>query len=109
MSALAAIVNSLGDFDAIVPVARNLAQGHVANGVAPEHYSLVGSARLWTLEQGLADEFTPALRAAWEAAYSDLSEVMIVSAYPASQTLPDGTSYNVDAERTDGNEAAKYA
>jgi len=85
MSALATVVNSLGDFEAIVPVARHLAKRHVAYGVAREHYSLVGSALLWTLEQGLADEFTPALRAAWEAAYSALSEVMIASAYPASQ------------------------
>jgi hemoglobin-like flavoprotein len=85
MSALATVVNSLGDFEAIVPVARNLAKRHVAHGVAREHYSLVGSALLWTLEQGLADEFTPALRAAWEAADSALSEVMIASAYPASQ------------------------
>ena len=85
MSALATVVNSLGDFEAIVPVARHLAKRHVAYGVAREHYSLVGSALLWTLEQGLADEFTPALRAAWEAAYSALSEVMIASGYPASQ------------------------
>jgi nitric oxide dioxygenase len=85
MSALAFIVNSLGDFEAIVPVASDLAKRHVAYGVAPEHYTLVGSALLWTLEQGLADEFTPALRAAWDAGYSALSEVMIASAYPASQ------------------------
>ena len=85
MSALKTVVNNLGDFETIVPVARDLAKRHVAYGVAREHYSLVGSALLWTLEQGLADEFTPALRAAWEAAYSALSEVMIASAYPASQ------------------------
>jgi hemoglobin-like flavoprotein len=85
MSALATVVNSLGDFEAIVPVARDLAKRHVAYGVAREHYSLVRSALLWTLEQDLADEFSPALRAAWEAAYSALSEVMIASAYPASQ------------------------
>jgi nitric oxide dioxygenase len=83
-------VNSLGDFEAIVPIARDLAERHAAYGVAREHYALVGSALLWTLEQGLADEFTPALRAAWEAAYSALSEVMIASAYPTVQTPPDG-------------------
>ena len=61
------------------PIAGDLAKRHVGYGVAREHYALVGSALLWTLEQGLADEFTPALRAAWEAAYSALSEVMIAS------------------------------
>ena len=85
MSALKTVVNNLGDFEAIVLVARDLAKRHVSYGVAREHYSLVGSALLWTLEQGLADEFTPTLSAAWEAAYSALSEVMIASGYPASQ------------------------
>ena len=80
MSTLVTIVNSLGDFDALVPVVRDLAKRHVAYGVVPEHYALVGSALLWTLEQGLGEEFSPTLRAAWEAAYSALSEVMIAYA-----------------------------
>ena len=84
MAALATVVNSLGDFEAIVPIARDLAKRHVAYGVEPEHYALVGSALLWTLEQGLGDEFTPALRAAWGAAYCALSEVMIASALPGA-------------------------
>ena len=92
MSALAIVVNSLGDFEAIVPVARDLAQRHVNYGVAREHYSLVGSALLWTLEQELADEFTPALRAA-------LSEVMISSACAVSQKPPDGTGHDAGADR----------
>ena len=85
IAALATVVSSLSDFDAIVRIARELAKRHVAYGVQPEHYALVRSALLWTLEQGLGDEFTPAPRAAWEAAYSGLSEMMIASAYPASQ------------------------
>lgn len=97
MSSLAMVVNSLGDFNTVVPAARDLAKRHVAYGVTPEHYSLVGSAMLWTLEQGLADEFIPALRAAWEAAYSALSEVMIASAYPASQQPRDGTDHDPGA------------
>jgi hemoglobin-like flavoprotein len=99
MSALATVVNSLGNFDAIVPVARDLAKRHVAYGVAREHYSLVGSALRWTLEQGLADEFTPALRAAWEAAYSAVSEVMVASAYAGSQIPSDGTGRGAGADR----------
>ena len=89
MSALATVVKGLRDFEAIVPIVRDLARRHVAYGVQPEHYALVGSALLWTLEQGLGDEFTPALRAAWGAAYCALSEVMIASAYPASQKPPE--------------------
>jgi nitric oxide dioxygenase len=79
-AALAAIVSGLDDFATILPAACDLAKRHVAYGVAPEHYPLVGAALLWTLEQGLGNEFTPALRAAWEEAYSALSEAMIVNA-----------------------------
>jgi nitric oxide dioxygenase len=89
MDALATVVNSIDDFEAIVPIARDLAKRHVVYGVAPERYALVRPALLRTLEQGLGDEFTPALRAAWGAAYCALSEVMIASAYPASQKPPE--------------------
>jgi nitric oxide dioxygenase len=82
MAALATVVSGLDRIEAVVPVAQALAKRHVAYGVKPEHYELVGAVLLWTLEQGLADEFTPELRAAWAAAYAVLSEVMISSAYP---------------------------
>lgn len=95
-------------FRRIVPVARDLAKRHIAYGVTPEHYSLVESALLWTLEQGLADEFTLALRAAWKAAYSALSEVMIASAYPMSRKHPDGTGHDAGGADRDANGAAKY-
>lgn len=81
MAALATVVDSLGELEAIVPVASSLAKRHVAYGVLPEHYPRVADALLWTLEQRLAGAFTPALRAAWAAAYSALSEVMIAAAY----------------------------
>ena len=81
MAAITAVVDSLGEIEAIVPTVRELAKRHVAYGVKPEHYGAVGAALLWTLEQGLADGFTTELRAAWTAAYGTLSEVMIAAAY----------------------------
>lgn len=87
MKALATVVGGLGHIEAIAPVARDLAKRHVAYGVQPEHYPLVGAALLWTLQQGLGDEFTPTLRAAWATAYSALSEMMIAAAYPALQRI----------------------
>jgi nitric oxide dioxygenase len=85
MTALATVVNNFGKFDAIVPVVRDLAKRHAAYDVEPKHYALVSAALLWTLEQGLVAEFTRALRTAWTAAYSALSEIMIAAAYPASR------------------------
>ena len=83
MAALATVVNSLGQIEDVAPMASDLAKRHVAYGVRQDHYPVVGAALLWTLEQGLGEEFTPTLRTAWEAAYSTLSETMIASAYPS--------------------------
>jgi len=44
--------------------------------VRTEHYATVGSALLWTLEQGLGEQFTPEVREAWTAAYGLLAQVM---------------------------------
>ncbi len=84
MTAIATVVNSLGDFAAVMPAVCDLAKRHVAYGVRPEHYELVGAALLWTLERGLGDDFTPAVSAAWAAAYGALSEMMIAAAYAGS-------------------------
>jgi len=47
-----------------------------SNGVEDRHYDLVGSALLWTLEQGLGDRSTAAVREAWTDAYSTLAVIM---------------------------------
>jgi hemoglobin-like flavoprotein len=82
MTAIATVVDGLDKLDAIVPVAEALAKRHVAYGVKPEHYGVVGAALLWTLQQGLGDDFTTELCAAWTEAYGTLSGVMIAAAYP---------------------------
>jgi len=84
MAAIATVVAGLGDIAAVTPAIRDLARRHVAYGVRPEHYALVGAALLWTLEQGLGDGFTPEVRDAWAAAYAALSGMMIAAAYGAA-------------------------
>ena len=49
-------------------------------GVKPRHYAPVGSALLWTLEQGLGTAFTPEVKDAWATAYIVLSTTMIDAA-----------------------------
>jgi hemoglobin-like flavoprotein len=84
MSAIATVVHSLYDIDAVAPAVRDLARRHVNYGVRPEHYEIVGAALLWTLERGLGDDFTAAVSTAWAAAYGALSDLMIAAAYPGS-------------------------
>ena len=80
MAMLAVVVNGLRDPAAIVPGAQRLAVRHAGYGVTPAHYAPVGAALLWTLEQGLGDAFDPETKAAWSAAYTLLSGIMIDAA-----------------------------
>jgi nitric oxide dioxygenase len=85
MATLAVVVGGLSNLEAILPAASALAVRHVAYGAKPEHYPVVGSALLWTLEQGLGDGWTPEVADAWTAAYGTLSGYMISQAYGRPQ------------------------
>lgn len=80
MSMIGAAVNGLRNLETLAPVVRQLGARHAGYGVRTEHYATVGSALMWTLEQGLGDKFTPAVREAWAGAYDLLSEVMQLGA-----------------------------
>jgi hemoglobin-like flavoprotein len=80
MATLAVVVNGLGNLDTILAAAGALAKRHVNYGAEPAHYPAVGEALLWTLEQGLGSSWTPDVAAAWAAAYSMLSDLMIGAA-----------------------------
>jgi nitric oxide dioxygenase len=85
MAMLAAVVNGLANLDSILPAASALAKRHVAYGARPEHYPVVGSALLWTLEKGLGEAWTSDVKEAWTAAYGTLSGYMISEAYGRPQ------------------------
>jgi hemoglobin-like flavoprotein len=85
MMMLAAVVGGLGDLPSILPAASALAKRHVAYGAKAEHYPVVGSALLWTLEKGLGEAWTPDVAAAWTTAYGTLSGYMISQAYGSAQ------------------------
>jgi nitric oxide dioxygenase len=84
MATLAVVVNNLNNLGAVLPAASALAKRHVAYGVKPTHYTPVGEALLWMLQQGLGASWTPELAVAWAAAYGVLSEYMIGEAYGRS-------------------------
>jgi nitric oxide dioxygenase len=81
MATLAVVVGGLTKLDSILPAASALAKRHVSYGVKPSHYTPVGAALLWTLEQGLGADWTPPLAEAWTTAYTTLSGFMIEEAY----------------------------
>ena len=85
MSTLAIVVSGLSDPPSILPAASALATRHVAYGARAEHYPLVGQALLWTLEQGLGEDWTADVAEAWTAAFTMLSSFMINQAYGRPQ------------------------
>ena len=81
MATLGVVVAGLTKLDTVLPAASALSKKHVLYGVKAEHYPIVGSALLWTLEKGLGDSWTPDVADAWTAAYGTLSGYMISEAY----------------------------
>jgi hemoglobin-like flavoprotein len=76
MSMIGTAVANLHRLDAVVPTVRDLGRRHAGYGVQPSHYQTVATALLWTLEQGLGDDFTPATREAWVECYTTLAGTM---------------------------------
>jgi hemoglobin-like flavoprotein len=85
IATLAVVVNGLSNLESVLPTVSALAIRHVAYGAKAEHYPVVGGALLWTLEQGLGQDWTVEVAAAWTAAYGTLSGYMISEAYGRSQ------------------------
>jgi hemoglobin-like flavoprotein len=76
MSMIASAVRGLTDHNSLIPVLHALGRKHSGYGVVDAHYTTVAESLLWTLEQGLGDQFTAETREAWIAAYSLMSSVM---------------------------------
>lgn len=73
-------VNKLTELNVLVPVLQNLGKRHGGYGVQDSHYDTVGAALLKTLGQGLGNEFTQEVRAAWANVYGVMADVMKAAA-----------------------------
>lgn len=76
MQMIGIAVNGLNNLDALVPAVEQLGVRHVGYGVQDSHYDTVGTALIWTLNKGLAEDFTPEVEAAWIEVYTLLAGVM---------------------------------
>ncbi len=77
MEMLGTVVDRLGALEQITPEVQALGRRHAGYGAQPEHYAVVGECLIWTLAQGLGDDFTAPVQAAWEAAYGLLAAAMM--------------------------------
>lgn len=71
----------------VAPLAEELALRHLAYGVRPEDYKLVGSALQAMLRATLGPACTPEVAAAWRRVYDALQAQMIAAAYDPAVTL----------------------
>ncbi len=69
-------VNALDNLEPMLEAIRDSGRRHAAYGVKDEDYAKVADALLWTLERGLGDAFTPAVKDAWATVYGALADVM---------------------------------
>jgi hemoglobin-like flavoprotein len=77
MAAIGLAVERLEEPSSIAPCMEALSRRHVGYGLRTGHYVTIGDALIWTLEQSLAEAFTPRVKEAWVAAYQLLSASMI--------------------------------
>jgi hemoglobin-like flavoprotein len=73
---LTEIVAQLDRPETLLPGVSELGRRHRQYGVRDADYETVGAALLWTLEQGLGEGFTPAVREAWTEAYLVVATLM---------------------------------
>ena len=83
MDSLKMVVGNLRNLDRIVPGVQAMAVRHVSYGVKDDHYAIVGTALLDTLQAGLGDAFTEEVREAWFKAYTILADTMKAAAAKA--------------------------
>jgi hemoglobin-like flavoprotein len=79
MSMLGTVVAGLSRLDMMIPAIQMLGRRHAEYGVTAAHYAPVGAALIWTLEQGLGEEFTDNVRDAWVAAFTTLATTMVTA------------------------------
>ena len=76
MAMLNIAVNSLDRLEAIVPAIQESGRRHIDYGVKDEDYDTVGEALIWTLGEGLGDDFTDEVKEAWLTTYTLVATTM---------------------------------
>ncbi len=80
MSTLKIAVKGLDNLETLIPVVQDLGRRHGGYGVQDRDYDTVAAALIWTLQQGLKEEFTPEVEDSWVAVYTVLADTMKAAA-----------------------------
>ena len=85
MQTLAVAVDGLTSLPQLIPVLQQLGVRHAGYMVQDAHYDTVGAALLWTLKEGLGDDFNEQVETAWTAVYTTIADVMKKAAATAAR------------------------
>jgi hemoglobin-like flavoprotein len=77
LAMLSFVISKLNRLEDVLEEVGLLAKRHVHYGVKPEYFVPVGASLLWTLEQGLGDQWNDEIHEAWTVCYQILSLAMI--------------------------------
>jgi hemoglobin-like flavoprotein len=86
IDALSFIVDHADRPDELQPMLGALGERHLHYGVRPEHYTTVGEALLWMLDEGLGALCTTEARDAWVVAYECVASAMQAPARDSTPT-----------------------
>ncbi len=80
LGALALVIQNLRKPEVLTSALQGLGQRHVAYGVLPEHYPIVGAVLLETFADILGERWTPVYHDAWAEAYGAVCALMLEGA-----------------------------
>ncbi len=72
------IVARLDKFDDLIADLTAMGERHKTYNVKPEHYKMVGEALIWTLKNGLSNDWNEATEQAWLKWYKIISNCMVL-------------------------------
>lgn len=76
-AAVAAYADNIDNLAALGPAVERIAERHVALGVQPHHYEIVGTTLLGSVQDVLGEAATPAIMGAWAEAWTVLRDIFV--------------------------------
>jgi nitric oxide dioxygenase len=113
--AVAAYAEHIDAPQVLMPVLERIGAKHVSLGIRQEHYAIVGRHLLAAIQEVLGESATPALIAAWAAAYGQLADLLTAleqGIYDDAATRPGGwtgwRSFRVQARHGESEEISSF-
>src|SRR3954453_16290429 len=87
LTSLVMIIQNLKHPEILGSALSALGKRHAGYHVRPEYYPLLGAALVASIGEYVGDQWTPAVRLAWEEAYADIANMMLAPEPLRGQTI----------------------